>query len=109
VIEEAYHIGHCVIVGRGSQCILQGKEDVFHSFVYAQWADRVRRILMRQPHAANVPELLHSVDGQRAGYIRLHYGPNQSDPHLYHLMIDSMNRMEKTASLIISAMEMDLP
>jgi CMP/dCMP kinase len=107
VINEAYRIGHCVIVGRGSQCILHGKEDVFHAFVYAQWKDRAHRIRMRQPHVANVPELLHSVEGQRAGYIRLHYGANQLDPHLYNLMIDSMGRIEKTAQLILSAMDID--
>jgi cytidylate kinase len=109
IIEEAYRIGNCVIVGRGSQCVLRGKEDVFHAFVYAQWTDRVRRIQMRQPHVANVPELLHSVEGQRAGYIRLHYGANQLDPHLYHMMIDSMGRTEKTARLILSSMGMDSP
>jgi hypothetical protein len=27
VIEEAYAIGNCVIVGRGSQCVLRGKAD----------------------------------------------------------------------------------
>jgi cytidylate kinase len=105
VIEEAYRIGHCVIVGRGAQCILQGEEGVFHAFVYAQWADRVHRIQTRHPDATNAAELIHSVDGQRAGYIRLHYDANQSDPHLYHLMVDSMNQTEKVARLVISAME----
>jgi cytidylate kinase len=106
VIEEAYKIGHCVVVGRGSQCVLRGKEDVFHAFVYGQWADRVRRIQERQPQVANVQERILSIDGQRAGYIHLHYGANQSDRHLYHLMVDSMNQTEITAQLILSAMEM---
>ena len=35
IIEEAHAEGNCVIVGRGSQCILQHKPDVFHVFVYA--------------------------------------------------------------------------
>ena len=37
IIEEAYTEGSCVIVGRGSQCILQHKPDVFHVFVYAPY------------------------------------------------------------------------
>ena len=35
IIEEAAEIGDCVIVGRGSQCILQQREDTFHVFIYA--------------------------------------------------------------------------
>src|SRR6185369_2125286 len=35
IVEQAYADGNCVIVGRGAQCILQSKADVFHVFVYA--------------------------------------------------------------------------
>ncbi|HUS07284.1 MAG TPA: cytidylate kinase-like family protein, partial [Bryobacteraceae bacterium] len=34
IIEEAGSIGNCIIVGRGSQCILQARRDAFHVFVY---------------------------------------------------------------------------
>src|ERR1035441_10613356 len=30
IIEEAWSEGNCVIVGRGAQCVLQHKPDVFH-------------------------------------------------------------------------------
>lgn len=108
LIQEAYGIGQCVIVGRGSQCILRGKEDVFHVFVYARWADRVRRIHARVAPGTDVAKLIHSMDGQRLGYVRLHYGENQMDPHLYDLMVNSRNQTEATARLILSAMEMAL-
>jgi cytidylate kinase len=106
VIKEAYVIGNCVIVGRGSQCILQGKEDVFHAFVYARWADRVRRIHVRQTQVKDVAALIHSVDEERLRYVRLNYGENQADPHLYDLMVNSKNRISATAGLILMAMEM---
>ncbi len=106
LIEEAYSIGQCVIVGRGSQCILRGKEDVFHAFVYARWADRVHRIQSREVHVKDVAARIHSVDGQRLGYVRLHYRENQVDPHLYDLMVNSRNRTDAAARLILSAMEM---
>src|SRR5579871_3066947 len=32
IIEHAYEAGNCVIVGRGAQCILQTKPDVFQVF-----------------------------------------------------------------------------
>jgi hypothetical protein len=106
VIKEAYAIGNCVIVGRGSQCILRGKEDVFHAFVYARWEDRGRRIKMREPQVADVAALIHSVDEERLRYVRLNYGENQADPHLYDLMVNSKNRISATAGLILMAMEM---
>src|ERR1039458_330857 len=35
ILEQAWTEGNCVIVGRGSQCVLQHKADVYHAFVYA--------------------------------------------------------------------------
>ena len=44
IIEHAYADGKCVIVGRGAQCILQSKADVFHVFVYAPFRVKVHRL-----------------------------------------------------------------
>ncbi len=106
VIEEAYRMGACVIVGRGSQCILRGKADAFHAFIYAQRTDRVRRIQSRVEPGTNVEALIHSIDAQRAEYVRLHYSENWTNAHLYDIMIDSKNQPEEAARLIISAMNM---
>ncbi len=106
VIEEAYRMGNCVIVGRGSQCILKAREDVFHCFIYARWADRVRRIQSRVAPGTDLDELIHSMDAQRSEYIRLHYGENWLDPYLYDVMINSKGDSEEVARLIISAMHM---
>ena len=38
MIEEAYQRGNCVIVGRGAQCVLRKRKDVFHVFIHAPWA-----------------------------------------------------------------------
>jgi len=35
IVEEAAAAGACVIVGRGGQCLLRGRPDAFHVFVYA--------------------------------------------------------------------------
>ena len=106
VIEEAYKMGQCVIVGRGSQCVLRNKEDVFHAFIYARYADRVHRIQTRVAPGTHVDLLIHSMDAQRLGYVRRHYGENWLNPYLYDIMIDSKNQPEKAARLIISAMMM---
>jgi cytidylate kinase len=106
VITEAYNIGNCVIVGRGAQCVLGGREDVFHAFIYAHWADRVPRIKARVKPGTDVASLIRSVDAERLEYVRLHYGENRLNPYLYDIMIDSKNHPEKVARLVIAAMRM---
>ena len=106
IIEEAYKIGNCVIVGRGSPCILQDKEDVFHAFIYARWDDRARRIKQRVEPGTDVEARIRSMDAERMEYVRLYYKRNRLDPYLYDLMIDPKNRPEKAARIIIAAMKM---
>ena len=106
IVTEAYNMGNCVIVGRGSQCILRNKPDVFHAFVYARWEDRVRKIQVRVKPGTDVPALVRATDAQRVEYIRVHYKEKWMNPYLYDIMIDSKNQNEKTARLIISAMQM---
>lgn len=104
IIEEAYKMGNCVIVGRGAQCVLRGKEDVYHALIYARWEDRVRRIQMRVPPGKNVEAQIRKIDAIRLDYVRLHYGEDRFNPLLYDIMIDSKNQPEKVARLIVSAM-----
>ena len=105
IIQEAYCLGSCVIVGRGAQCVLQAKPDVFHAFVYARWADRVHRAKPRVPPGADVNKFLRFMDDQRLEYVRRYYGENRLDPHLYDLMINSHNQSEAAARLILLAMD----
>ena len=49
VIREAAKLGRCVIVGRGAQCVLQGRDDVFHVFVYGSRPEKLKRIQTRYP------------------------------------------------------------
>jgi cytidylate kinase len=104
MIGEAYRRGNCVIVGRGAQCVLQGRKDAFHVFVYAPWAERVMRIRKRMPDLANVDELIHATDRQRADYIRTYFRCNWVDPHLYHLMICSGLGEDSVESIIIETL-----
>ncbi len=106
IIEEAYNMGNCVIVGRGAQCVLRGKEDVYHALIYARREDRVRRIQTRIPPGKNVEAQIRKIDAIRLDYVRLHYGEDRFNPLLYDIMIDSKNQPEKVARLIVSAMNM---
>ena len=89
IIEHAYADGNCVVVGRGAQCILQSKADVFHVFVYAPFRVRVHRLRTRLEPGADIERRIHAVDGERAHYLRLRFGKEWNYPHLYDLMISS--------------------
>jgi cytidylate kinase len=104
LIAEAHSQGNCVIVGRGAQCILQDRHDVLHVFIHAPWRERIARVRARVP-AADIDQLIHATDRQRADFIRLYFGCNWNNPHLYHLLISSNLGEETVAALVIDAIE----
>ena len=106
IIEEAAEIGDCVIVGRGSQCILQQREDAFHVFIYAPRGERLARLLRRDARLskAEAEKKLDAEDATRAAYVRDHYGEDWQNRHLYHLMISSSLGEKEAVSIILSAL-----
>ena len=104
LIEHAYEVGNCVVVGRGAQCILQTCPEAFHVFVYAPWADKVARVTRRVGEGTDAPELIRGMDTERARYVRLNFGQNWADRHLYDLLVSSKPGDEATASIILAAM-----
>lgn len=106
IIEEAAEIGDCVIVGRGSQCILQQREDTFHVFVYAPRAERLNRLLKRDARLskAEAEKKLDAEDAIRAAYVRAHFDEDWQNRHLYHLMLSSCLGEKEAVSIILSAL-----
>ena len=104
ILEEAYAEGNCVIVGRGSQCVLQHKPDVYHVFVYAPLKERILRLKTRLEKGANIEQRLRTVDGERAKYIQQYFGKSWCSPHLYDLLISSKEDEDETARAIVYAM-----
>jgi cytidylate kinase len=104
VIEHACEVGDCVVVGRGGQCILQTCPEAFHVFVYAPWEDKVARVSRRVGAGADVNEFIRGMDAERARYVRLNFGQNWADRHLYDLLVSSKPGDEATASIILAAM-----
>ncbi|MGA3323861.1 MAG: cytidylate kinase-like family protein [Terriglobia bacterium] len=106
IIEEAAAMGNCVIVGRGSQCILQQRDDAFHVFIYAPRGERLARVLRRDAGLtkAEAEKKLDAEDATRAAYVRGHYGEDWQNRHLYHLMLSSCLGVEEAVSIILSAL-----
>ena len=103
VMLKAAARGDCVIVGRGAQCALQGREDVLHVFIGAPWAERVGRVRAGAPSSQDAEELIRVTDHERASYIRNYYGCDWKNPHLYHMMIGSQLGTEMASWTIVNA------
>jgi cytidylate kinase len=106
IIDEAAEIGDCVVVGRGSQCILQQRDDAFHVFVYAPRRQRLERLLSRSARLskAEMEKKMVAEDATRAAYVRDHYGEDWQNRHLYHLMISSSLGEKEAVAIILSAL-----
>lgn len=104
IIEEAHTRGDCVIVGRGAQCILQDKQDVFHAFVYAPLHDRIARLQKRLGSEVHLERRIHEVDSERVHYLRQRFSREWKDPDLYNMMICSHKGEEATAKVILCAL-----
>jgi cytidylate kinase len=89
VVRAAAEADHAVIVGRGSAYSLRDRPDVFHVFVYAPHAEKVRRLQSRGESAADAEHLAEAVDRGRAAYIKRYFRVEWPDRHLFHLMVNS--------------------
>jgi cytidylate kinase len=104
IVEEAHSEGNCVIVGRGAQCILQHKPDVYHVFVYAPLRERIVRLRARLEKGANIEQRIRTVDGERAKYMQEYFGKSWCNLHLYDQMISAREDEDSTARAILYAM-----
>jgi cytidylate kinase len=106
LMTEAYQQGHCVIVGRGGQCTLQGKPGVFHLFVYAPLAERVERVRNRPgaPASRDIEGWIREMDATRARYVTYNFDASWANPHLYNMMIDSSIGEEAVVRAVLAAM-----
>lgn len=98
----------CVIIGRCSDYILKGQDDVVNVFVYAPTEVRIKTIMekmnLSERHAAEVIRDYDNALHRRYKYIT---GTYRGDRHNRHLLVDSsVLGWEKTAKLIKSFVEM---
>ncbi len=102
VVEDAAKMGNCVILGRGSQQFLKNRQDTLRIFLYAPRADKVRRLLSRGKSEKDAEELVDSVDGERADFVRKYFSADWPDRPIYHAMLNTAIGDECTADMILS-------
>jgi CMP/dCMP kinase len=104
IIETAADQGGTVIVGRAAQCILQGRRDVFHVFIYAPMEERIRRIRELHGSAFATAALIDEQDRIRSQYVRHYYECDWRDPHLYDALFCSTLGDETIVGLMVRAL-----
>ncbi len=105
VIEEAARQGRCVIVGRGSQCVLQDWSGTFHVFVYAPLDQRIERVRRCSAPGSDPDAQVVSMDRRRQAYIRRYFGQDWTNHHLYDLMICSTTGEAAAIACILGALK----
>lgn len=98
----------CVIIGRCSDYILKGQENIVNVFIYAPTEVRIKTIMekmnLSERHAAEVIRDYDNALHRRYKYIT---GTYRGDRHNRHLLVDSsVLGWEKTAKFIKSFVEM---
>ena len=109
VIEEAARIGDCVVVGRGAQCILHGRADVFNVFLYAPIKIRMRRVEELVGSRSDLETVIRESDRSRAAYIRRYFDQDWWNPFLYDLMVNTSYSYEAAAEAVLGAAELRRP
>ncbi len=105
IITEAASVGRCVVVGRGAQCVLHGRRDVFHVFIYASREERLRNLRSRLCEGQRLETVIETVDRERGAYVREHFGQDRLDPHLYSLMVNADLGRTAAVGAILAALE----
>jgi cytidylate kinase len=104
VMREIAEQGNCVIVGRGAPYFLRERPDVFHVFLYAPRAEKLRRIqkLGRSLHDAE--DLVDTVDRERILFVKHYFGADWPTRSLYHVMVNTAIGDENVLSTILHTM-----
>lgn len=107
VIEAAFHTRHAVIVGRGSQVLLQHCRDVVHVRVIAPLEMRVDYVSRREGLSESEARArIHSKEQDRNRYLQSHYRRNPQDPALYDLVINTRGvSLDGAVDLLLEALE----
>ena len=105
VTQEAASSGNCVIVGRGSQHFLRDRDDALRIFLYASRAAKVRRLRLEGTNAAEVEELVDTVDKERAAFIEKYFHMQWPNRAVYHAMLNTETGDDTVIRTILSLKE----
>ena len=103
VMTRAAAAGNCVIVGRGAPYFLREQPDVFHVFLYAPRAEKMRRLRLIGHSEREAEELVDTVDQDRIEFVKHYFGADWPTRCLYHMMINTAVGDENVISMILDS------
>jgi cytidylate kinase len=106
-VTAAYERGNVLIIGRGSQAVLEDKPDVLHLRVVAPFEDRIERIRARESLSpAQARRLITDSDRATEEYLGTFYHIDVDDPSLYHMVLNTGKLgIDKTVAMIKQGIE----
>jgi len=104
VMRDIAERGNSVIVGRGAPYFLRERSDVFHVFLYAPRAEKLRRIRALGKSLEDAGDLVDTVDRERMLFIKHYFGADWPTRSLYHMMINTAVGDEHVVSMILQSM-----
>jgi cytidylate kinase len=104
VVENAASEGNCVIVGRGAPYFLRDRLDVFHVFLYAPRAEKLRRTVQLGRSREEAESLINSIDRDRIAFIKHYFNADWPTRALYHMMINTVVGDDQVVSTILETM-----
>ncbi len=90
IIRDLADQGNVMIVGRGGQMILRGRDDTLHVHIIAPFDQRVETVMQRESVGRREARArVAASDRARSEYVRRFYQAHWSDPTLYDLVINT--------------------
>lgn len=103
VIAEAARMADCIIIGRGAQCLLQDRKEIFHVFLHAPLPLKLERAAQHVGDDVDIQSLIREHDDAQAAFVRDHFDLDWRDPQLYDLMLDTRHGYRTAAEAIFAA------
>ena len=104
VLTKVAEDGSSVIVGRGAPYVLRNRPDVFHVFLYAPRAEKLRRVQRQGKTLQEAEELVDTVDRDRITFIAHYFRADWPTRALYNMMINTAMGDDQVISVILDTM-----
>ncbi|MBI2847276.1 MAG: cytidylate kinase-like family protein [Chloroflexi bacterium] len=103
IIKELARTGNVVIIGRGSQLILQHIPSVLHIFLVAPVENRIQLLMQRHNiDREKAHKLMIEIERDRRAYIRKFFHIDRDEPSLYHMTLNVEKMSFTMAAQIIA-------
>ena len=104
LVRRAAYEGNAVIVGRGAAYYLHDCENAFHTFIFAPFDDKVRRLQGEGKSQAEAIELVENVDSDRTVFIKEHFGIDWPARQFFHLMVNSTIGEDMVVDIVLGGL-----